>query len=117
MSVVPNIWRTSQAIALAIACLCCAHASTAESAASAPQTHTIVIEGMQFNPASLTVRRGDRIVWRNNDLVPHTATAKGVFDSGAIAPNDSWTYVAGTPGGLPYVCAFHPTMTAALTVQ
>jgi plastocyanin len=117
MSVALNIWRTSQAIALAIACLCCAHASTADSAASAPQTHTIMIEGMQFNPASLTVRRGDRVVWRNNDLVPHTATAKGVFDSGAIAANESWEYVARTPGASSYVCAFHPTMTATLIVQ
>jgi plastocyanin len=95
----------------------CLQISAAEPVTQAPRTHTIVIEAMQFNPASLTVRRGDRIVWRNSDLVPHTATAKDVFDSGAIAPNESWTYVARTPGALPYVCAFHPPMTAALTVQ
>jgi plastocyanin len=117
MSIVLNLRRSSQAIAFAIACLCCLRTSAAESTAHTPQTHTIVIEAMQFSPASLTVRRGDRVVWRNNDLVPHTVTAKGQFDSGAIAANESWAYVAGTPGAAPYVCTFHPTMTATLIVQ
>jgi plastocyanin len=117
MSVVFYARQNSQAIAFALACLCCLRASATESAAPAPQTHTIAIEAMQFNPASLTVRRGDRIVWRNNDLVPHTATAKGGFDSGVIAANESWAYVARTPGASPYVCTFHPAMTATLIVQ
>jgi plastocyanin len=112
-----NVRLISQAIAFAIASLCCLQTSTAEPVTHAPQTHTIVIEAMQFNPASLTVRRGDRIVWRNNDLVPHTATAKGAFNSGAIAANESWAYVARSPAASPYVCAFHPTMTAILIVQ
>lgn len=84
---------------------------------AAPQTHTIVIEGMRFVPETLTVRRGDRIVWRNRDLVPHTATASGVFDSKSIAADGAWTYVARRAGTLPYVCSFHPTMKGALTVQ
>jgi len=82
-----------------------------------PQTHTIVIEGMQFKPAALTVRRGDRVVWRNQDLVPHTATAAQVFDSRTIEPGASWTYTAGKAGSLGYVCTFHPGMKGTLTVE
>jgi len=104
------------AIAYAVACLACRDAAAAESA-SKPQTHTITIEAMQFQPASLTVHRGDRIVWRNTDLVPHTATARGTFDSGSIAPGASWAYVAEKAGALSYVCTFHPTMKATLAVQ
>ena len=88
--------------------------TTADAAA---QPHTIVIEGFEFNPATLTVHRGDRIVWRNKDLVPHTATSHGVFDSRGIAPASSWTYVARKVGTLPYICAFHPTMQASLIVE
>lgn len=91
---------------------------TAESAAQIKATtHTVVIEGMQFQPAALTVHRGDRIVWRNKDLVPHTTTVDGVFDSSTIPPEGAWTYIANKSGTLPYVCLFHPTMQGSLTIQ
>lgn len=80
-------------------------------------THTITIEGMKFSPATLTVKAGDRIVWDNKDVVPHTATARGVFDSGAIAVGKSWSHVAPKAGKYDYVCTFHPGMKATLVVQ
>ena len=86
---------------------------------AAPATqHTVTIEGMQFNPPQLTVHRGERIVWVNKDLFPHTVTANDKsFDSGAIAANASWSYVAGKKGEYAYSCTFHPTMHGKLTVQ
>ncbi len=87
------------------------------SAAAAPETYFVVIEQMQFNPPALTVRRGSRIVWVNKDLFPHTASATSkAFDSGNIAPNASWSYVARQPGSYPYLCKLHPTMHGTLTV-
>jgi len=80
-------------------------------------THTITIEGMKFSPETVTVKAGDRIVWQNKDVVPHTATAKGVFDSGAIAVGKSWSHAAPKPGRYDYVCTFHPGMKATLVVQ
>ena len=103
---------TPAALAFAIACTLGAH-----SADAAPQTHTVVIEGMRFNPETLTVHRGDRIVWRNKDLVPHTATASKIFDSHSIAADGSWTYIVRKAGTLPYVCSFHPAMKGMLEVQ
>jgi plastocyanin len=80
--------------------------------------HTVVIENLQFSPAELQVHRGDRIVWVNKDLFPHTATATShAFDSGSIAANASWTYVASKAGEYAYGCTFHPTMKAILKVQ
>jgi plastocyanin len=76
----------------------------------------VTIENLQFNPPQLTVRRGDHVVWVNKDLFPHTATGRG-FDSGSIAPNASWTFVAAQPGEYAYWCAFHPTMKAELTIR
>ena len=84
---------------------------------AAAETHTVIIENMRFTPDSLTLRRGDRVVWRNNDLVPHTATAAKVFDSGSIEPGKSWSTILRKTGSVPYVCTFHPSMTATLTVQ
>ena len=92
-------------------------------AADAPRpaegaAHTVVIENMQYNPAELHVHLGERIVWVNKDLFPHTVTAAAhAFDSGSIAAGASWTYVAGKAGEYAYGCTFHPTMKAMLKVQ
>jgi plastocyanin len=92
-------------------------------AADAPRpaegaAHTVVIENMQYNPPELRVHRGERIVWVNKDLFPHTVTAAAhAFDSGSIAAGASWTYVAGKAGEYAYGCTFHPTMKAILRVQ
>lgn len=97
---------------------------TADITAADPQppakgaVHTVAIENMQFNPPELRVQRGERIVWVNKDLFPHTVTAAShAFDSGSIAAGASWTYVAGKGGEYAYGCSFHPTMKGLLKVQ
>ena len=82
-----------------------------------PQTHTIVMEGMRFEPPDLTVRPGDTVVWMNKDLFAHTATAEGGFDSRQIDPGGSWRVTLQTPGDLPYICALHPPMKAIVRVR
>jgi plastocyanin len=86
-------------------------------ASVAPTSRTVTIENMRFSPETLTVKRGDRVVWVNKDLFPHTATAQGVFDSKSIAPKASWTHVADKAGRYGYVCTLHPTMKATLVVE
>jgi plastocyanin len=89
-------------------------------AASAPPApgHIIVIENMQYTPAELHVRRGERVTWVNKDLVPHTATARDkTFDSQALAAGASWSTVAARAGRIAYACTFHPTMAAVLVVE
>jgi plastocyanin len=85
--------------------------------AAAGETHTVMIEGMKFQPETLTVKQGDTVVWRNTDVVPHTATLAGGFDSGLIAPGASWSWTAGQAGRVDYVCTYHPGMKAAVVVQ
>ena len=85
---------------------------------SKPKTHTVTMENMRFQPESLTVARGDTVVWVNKDLVPHTATSKaGKFDSKIIQAEKSWRFTARTKGEFAYICTFHPTMTAMLRVK
>lgn len=98
--------------AAAVACACLATGPAAWG-----KTHTVIIEGMRFNPETLTVKRGDRVTWVNRDVVPHTATAGRTFDSGAIGPGASWSIRVKTPGQTGYVCALHPMMKAYLNVQ
>jgi plastocyanin len=90
----------------------------AAQAKTQPGRHEVVIENMQFNPAQVTVHAGDRIVWVNKDLFPHTVTALDkTFDSGSIATGVSWSYVARKKGEVAYGCTFHPTMKGTIRVQ
>ena len=83
-----------------------------------PKTHTVVIEGTSFRPASLTVAAGDTVEWVNKDFFPHTATsAQGKFDSKEIAAGMSWKYVIRTQGEFAYTCTFHTTMKGMLRVK
>ena len=77
----------------------------------------IAIDGMQFVPATLPARPGDRVTWVNKDLVPHTVTARdGRFDSRTIAAGASFTWTAAGSGHVEYACAYHPTMVATVTL-
>ena len=83
------------------------------------RTHIVVMEGMKFSPPTLRIRSGDTIVFKNNDLVPHTATAKQgeVFDSGIVKPGESWTFAPKFHATIPYVCIFHPTMEGRIEME
>jgi len=88
----------------------------ADQPARTPQTYTIVMEGVAFQPASLTVEVGDSVVWMNKDPFPHTATSKGAFDSKEISAEKSWQFTPAAAGEFPYVCTYHPTMKGVLRV-
>jgi len=82
------------------------------------QTHVIEISGLAFEPAELTVREGDTIIWVNVDPLVHTATADdGSWDSGLMASGDEWEFVADTAGEFDYTCTPHPQMTGSITVE
>jgi plastocyanin len=80
-------------------------------------THTIAMDGTRFVPETLTVQRGDRVLWVNKDPFPHTATAEGTFDSKSVAAGHSWSYVASKTGEFAYVCTLHPGMKGTLVVR
>jgi plastocyanin len=86
-------------------------------AAATAATHSVTIDAFELKPPTLTVRRGDVVVWHNNDPVPHTITAKGSFDSGPIAAAATWKYTAAKQGRFEYSCTFHPTMKGVLIVE
>lgn len=89
----------------------------AGSGRAAPRTHVIEISGMAFGPAPSGIHAGDTILWRNKDLVPHTATARdGAFDV-SLAPGAEGSVMVGKAGSVAYFCRFHPMMTGTLTIQ
>ncbi len=80
-------------------------------------THVVEIRQFKFVPQTLTVKKGDVIIWRNLDVVPHTASAEAQqWDSGNLNKDAEWTLVAGVAGETDYICAYHPTMKGTIIV-
>ena len=83
-------------------------------------TYNVSIQNFAFGPKSVTVKRGDKIIFQNRDTVGHTATSDtGKFDSGILANGASFTLDTSNlaPGSYPYHCTPHPNMTATIVVQ
>ena len=104
-------------LVLALGAAGCGGGPGAAAAADPPITHTITIEGMRFSPEALTIDAGDTVRWVNEDLVPHTATREGVFDSQVLPPGGAWAHVFGSAGELAYTCTLHPTMKGTLRIR
>ena len=84
----------------------------------APRAHTVTIKNFAFEPAELTIARGDTVVWSNTDFVPHSATARdSAWDSKDIAANATWRDVPGKAGRYEYYCVLHPTMKGTIVVR
>jgi plastocyanin len=76
----------------------------------------VSMRNLQFYPATIEIKSGDVVEWRNDDLVPHTATAPS-FDSGTIVSGQSWRHAFTDAGNFPYVCTFHPGMKGIVIVK
>jgi plastocyanin len=83
---------------------------------AAPAIVKVSMRNMQFSPKTLRVRKGTVVEWKNDDLVPHTATSAS-FDSGSLGAGKSWRHTFTQTGQFRYVCTFHPTMTGVVIVK
>ena len=104
------------ALVLALAIYACSKSSTTTQPPGG-NTKTINISGMTF-PASTTVTKGTTVIWHNADAFAHTVTSDDgtTFNSGNVAANASFTYLANTAGTFGYHCNIHPGMTGSLVV-
>jgi plastocyanin len=70
------------------------------------------------DPVTVVVGINNTIKWTNNDNAPHTVTANDAsFESGSVAPGQSFTFTFTTPGTYEYHCLYHPWMTGTVRVK
>jgi plastocyanin len=101
------------------------HASAGQfpmSGTAAATVVTVEIRELKFQPATVTLHEGETVEWKNDDTVPHTATADGngekpIFDSGNIQTGSAWRHVARQKGMYSYSCTLHPNMHGKLIVD
>jgi len=81
------------------------------------------IKDFLYKPDPLQIKAGTTVTWTNRDAAIHTVTQGisphpgGVFDSGVLTRDQSWSYTFTAPGNYPYFCLVHPDMTATVMVM
>jgi len=86
--------------------------ATIATAPAAIPPAAVSISGMGFSPATISVKKGQAVVWVNTDSKPHQIASLGSihFSSvNALNPNDSYSFVFDTPGSYTYHDALAPT--------
>lgn len=89
-----------------------------------PGPNNVWLQNFAFNPGTLTVSAGTTITWTNKDNVTHTVTSgtpgspNGLFDSGNLGPNTTFTFTFDSAATYPYYCVPHASsMQATVVVQ
>jgi plastocyanin len=79
----------------------------------------VSMEGIKFNPASVTVKAGDKVTWTNKDSVGHDVTGDNFKsgDSGGMQNGDTFSQTFDKKGTFDYVCTVHPGMKGSVTVK
>jgi len=98
--------------ALASGCIC-----GALSAFAAEQT--ILQKDKLFSQATVTIKKGDALVFENDDDVVHnvmSSTSGSEFNLGAQKPGSKATQVFSKSGDVTVICAIHPRMKLTVTV-
>jgi plastocyanin len=90
----------------------------AKGGSAGPGLNEVWIQGMVYNPSTITVTAGTTITWTNKDGVAHTVTSStGLFDSGSFGTNGTYSRTFATTGTFQYFCILHPSMIATVVVN
>ena len=90
--------------------------ATAAGTAGTSAAKGVRIAGFAFKPATLTVAKGTRVGFENEDSVAHTASG-AAFDSKRIRAGDSFFRSFKQVGSFPYHCKIHPSMRGKIVVR
>ena len=96
-------------------------AAPATSAAAA-KTANVTIKGFAFSPATLTVSKGTKVTYDNQDSTTHTLTSganrtkDGKFDT-QVSGGTQTELSFDTAGTFVYFCQFHANMVATVVVN
>ena len=90
----------------------------APSAADTRDLTKITVKDFAFSPTPLTVEAGSTVTWTNLDDESHTVTSDtGVFKSGGMDTNESFSFKFDKPGTYRFTCSIHPRMVGTVIVR
>ena len=82
--------------------------------------HTIRQKGKVFSENEITVKRGDELLFLNDDNIAHnvlSTTAGNRFDLGLLNPGELRPVKFDSVGDVRVICAIHPTMKMTVKVS
>lgn len=83
-----------------------------------PVANEVLIQSFAFSPSTITVSVNTTITWTNKDAAAHTVTSdNGLFDSGNMNTDATYSHQFTTAGTFPYHCTYHSNMLARVIVQ
>lgn len=86
-----------------------------------PGQAVVFIRNFAFFPQTLRISPGTRVTWVNCEAATveaHTSTATtGTWNSGLIAPGESYAETFTATGTNDYFCQPHPSMTGSVIVE
>jgi plastocyanin len=78
----------------------------------------VIIKDFMYAPMSLTIKAGTTVTWVNMDDEPHTVVSStGLFRSGGIDTNETYSFTFDKPGTYGIVCSIHPRMVGTIVVE
>ena len=91
---------------------------------SSPDLPAVVHSHIQnFNLENLNIQTGTTVEWHNHDVAIHTSTSggppnpDGIWDSGLLSADQTFSQTFNEAGTFPYFCTVHPFMTGTVTVN
>lgn len=81
--------------------------------AAAATEQTITQKGKKFSTTDVTIKKGDALMFVNDDNVAHnifSPTPGNEFNLGSQAPGNSTPVTFDKPGDIDVMCAIHPLM-------
>src|ERR1044072_4198069 len=110
----PAAQSTPQAVQTGAASASAVQSTVAD--ANAPLVVHVAMKNMKFSPATIEIKKGDTVEWKNDDITPHTATS-ATFDSGPIASDTAWRHTSTQAGSFPCTCTFHHEMKGTVIIK
>ena len=78
--------------------------------------HQVIIQGFEFVPKELEVKRGDTIVWVNRDIVPHSIVISSSLEAVSPVLERGERYEHVVESTMIYECGLHPPMKGKLII-
>jgi plastocyanin len=132
MRIVPALPLIAVASAI-VTFVACSQTGPAYGPPSANTAATVEMSGFNFEPATVRIKAGDTVEWRNKSTFTHSVNADparfpndvsipagtAAFDSNRLASGQVYRHQFTTPGTYKYVCLPHVDlgMTATVVVE
>ena len=95
-----------------------AHAAPLPLQMQSEMAKEVKIDNFSFSPATLEIKAGTKVTWKNADDIPHSVVSTDkVFKSKVLDTDEMFSFTFDKPGTYPYFCSLHPKMTAKVVVQ